>query len=1096
MASFMSSTFTTGERRKKVITYGKSSRLPPSRPSITAEDAPSPERPRKHTNTSNEPAKQNGGLSETARASANARATTTSPDVFDVPSEDELESQLIKPTNRPASLQRSKIETGSGPKVARKDDSAPRRQVATVARLPKQPVGLKPAETKKSSQGQVALQRPARVDALPSKPLPTSKTSQTKALQSPEGQKRAATSGRRLQRSNTSSKDVSRATTPDSPANSAVKVRSVARTTSTLPNRKATKSSTRQPASLDVFDVPLDEEEASLPIPKPPRQIARQTLKDTSKEFATTRVSSLNPPQSMLVKSHELGTLQSRKRKGSTSSITAPKSVVARTQELVIAQRDRKMAKREKGTSPGHGSTKPLVSSSVPQAATAGASISKPRRTRTRTVPVVSHPTVSKGQSSPAMLHSMVPVAQASKTPLGDVAAEALASDDTMYDIPDPMTTPIRPTPLRRTTTSTPGSVTPRQKDLFSTLLGGSAAPKTPASALASLQLTDKKPRSLLGALARSKSDLTCSSQSRKTRLIDTLRDEETSSEEDESESDEETETTTAADTTPRVKPAVIERSIDDLGVDQTAQADSQTSQISSGAVTRPRLTYAAQRSYLQEANPEDEFLISMDLDDNWKLDSQTVSTDDEDGPTSQVRTYRELKKYGQNTMFSWDMEESIREISDESNKSARRIALMDLCTKMADAGFVSQLLDSGFTHKLLQNMTSGSDVIFDFITTASVLFILQTKPAFAVVDQIYRSGVMTTLIKVVDNDVDISRIARDRKSNMSKIAQESLVDFRVLVLTAKVWSSNIPEKASPQILALKTIDLLIRSLRESGSTEGLLSPAEVSKIVNIFATSSSRIKALKASSQDFFTVDCALSILETVSIVEQDYSTWPTKILQHLAEALPVFFEDNDLSKTVEAMKLCMNLTNNKPKACQPFCIQAFIQPLLHFIVGRFDLLHSGELEAEGRTQILAALTLGLGAMINLAELSDQARHNAIDERKSVEVLVKTFVVGSERAAEADSVEESEFSVQIGFLTVLLGNLCLNNTVRSKVRASLPGQQLQPLVDQMKEFARIHEHVDKRTASRFDGPEGQAALNNYYIRIMHVVRKLEDAKD
>nr|GFD59459.1 hypothetical protein [Tanacetum cinerariifolium] len=80
---------------------------------------------------------------------------------------------------------------------------------------------------------------------------------------------------------------------------------------------------------------------------------------------------------------------------------------------------------------------------------------------------------------------------------------------------------------------------------------------------------------------------------------------------------------------------------------------------------------------------------------------SQTVSTDDEDGPTSQPRTHHELIKHGQNTMFSWDMDESIREISNGPHKGGRRSAMMDLCTKMADAGFISQLLDSGFMHKL-----------------------------------------------------------------------------------------------------------------------------------------------------------------------------------------------------------------------------------------------------------------------------------------------------------------------------------------------------------------------------------------------------------
>lgn len=90
---------------------------------------------------------------------------------------------------------------------------------------------------------------------------------------------------------------------------------------------------------------------------------------------------------------------------------------------------------------------------------------------------------------------------------------------------------------------------------------------------------------------------------------------------------------------------------------------------------------------------------------------------------------------------------------------------------------------------------------------------------------------------------------------------------------------------------------------------------------------------------------------------------------------------------------------------------------------------------------------------------------------------------------------EESEVGVQVGFLSVLLGNLCLNDTVRSKVRALLPDQQLHLLLEKMKEFARIYEHVDRDTSSRFDGPEGQETLNNYYIRVMHVVRKLERAK-
>lgn len=1024
------------------------------------------------------------------------RVATTTPDVFDVPSEDEFGFPSTPPAKRPV-VQRSKAEGIPRADAVKKAVNVPDHPAAPASRPPQKSAIAKPPEVKANLlQEQNRPQRPVQEKGTQIRIQPASTTSQTKAPQATAGQRQVSGSGQRLQRSNTSSKDASRATTPSVVPQPMPKPQST-RTTSTTVLKKTGRPATEQPVNLDVFDVPSEDEDASLPIPAAPRQTPRPLSKARAKQPEPRKVSSLHVTR----KPSELGNLQNRKRKGSVSLATLPAPAAELTQEAARVQRDRKIPKRQTGTSPGHESARAPIPRPAPQAAAAESATNKPRRTRTRTVPVVSQSTMTKGQSSPAVLHKMLPVEQATKSSYED-NSEVPASDDTMYDIPDPMSTPVRPTPLRRTTTSTPGSVTPRQKDLFSTLLGDTAAPKTPASALAALQLTDKKPRSLLGALARSKSDVAYSSQSRKTRLIDTLKDDDTSSEDEDSESDEEADGTLVTthdvdkDKTPvQKKRVVIEEASDDANMNERTAGDSQTSQISSGAITRPKLTYATQRSYLQEANPEDEFLMSMDMDDGWKMDSQTVSTDDEDGPTSQPRTHHELRKYGQNTMFSWDMEESIREISDGSNRSGRRSAMMDLCTKMADAGFISQLLDSGFMHKFLENIVTPTDPVFDFIAAVAVLFVLQTKPAFAVVDQIHRSNVMTTLISLVDKDVDILRVARDRKSNMSKIAQESLADFRTLVLAAKTWSPSTPEKATPQLIALKTIDVLVQSLRESGSTDALLNPTDVSKVANICSLPSSRVKATKSSPQDMLVLDLAISVLETVSIVDQDQSTWPAKTLQRLSEVISVFFEGEGLTKTVEAMKLCMNLTNNKPKACQPFSTQSFVQPLVHFLVGRFSLLNTGDLDSECRTEVLAALTLGLGAMINLAELNDQARLNALDDTESIEVLVKTFVVGSKRAAEASSVEESEVGVVVGFLAVLLGMLCLNTAVRSRIQALLPNQRLHLLLQNMREFARIHEHVDKKTASRFEGPEGQETLNNYYVRIMHVVKKLEGAK-
>jgi len=86
---------------------------------------------------------------------------------------------------------------------------------------------------------------------------------------------------------------------------------------------------------------------------------------------------------------------------------------------------------------------------------------------------------------------------------------------------------------------------------------------------------------------------------------------------------------------------------------------------------------------------------------------------------------------------------------------------------------------------------------------------------------------------------------------------------------------------------------------------------------------------------------------------------------------------------------------------------------------------------------------------------------------------------------------EESHYGVAIGYLTVLLGNMCLNMSVRSKIRARLPDEQLDMLIEQIREFVQYHERVDS-TAKDYEGGEGQETWQHYTARLMLVVEKLE----
>lgn len=89
---------------------------------------------------------------------------------------------------------------------------------------------------------------------------------------------------------------------------------------------------------------------------------------------------------------------------------------------------------------------------------------------------------------------------------------------------------------------------------------------------------------------------------------------------------------------------------------------------------------------------------------------------------------------------------------------------------------------------------------------------------------------------------------------------------------------------------------------------------------------------------------------------------------------------------------------------------------------------------------------------------------------------------------------EESQSSVAVGYLAVLLGNLCLNSAVRVKVRTQLPGEHLGTLIEKIMQFIRFHEHVDSKS-KQFEGEEGQAVWQNYTTRLMLVAKKLEKAE-
>jgi hypothetical protein len=578
--------------------------------------------------------------------------------------------------------------------------------------------------------------------------------------------------------------------------------------------------------------------------------------------------------------------------------------------------------------------------------------------------------------------------------------------DVTMYDIPEPATLVPKVSSTKHT-----GSITPRQKELLSNLLGGSSdATSSGMPSIRRLQLTDRKP-----TLARSSSDIPQTSYSRKTRLIDTLVQAAESTEEEES--DEETEEgivdvpkDPGTNTTVRQATSsdASSNAADDMKVDTgAAQSQSQSSQNTLHANSGSRFTYARQRSYRQESDVTEGLLLAMDFDEplgssgfsgNNKL--EPVS-EDEDDPASQVRGIHELRRQGENQKFQMEAQTSIDDIADKTNlgKSIRRSALLDFCTRMADRNFLELLLESALVDQFIASIGYTGEVIFDFAACVASAFVLEARPDPTILDEFYKSDIVTSLAKLLVLDADISRIAKERMTNLSKLGRESVENFRAVVQTSSIWSPETLDKVTPQIVALKTLELLVLGLRKVGRTEALLNEDVFDKVLHAVEGPCERLKAAKETSQDVMTLNIGFSIMEAMSLSTEKQSTWSNSILQRLADATSVLFSTKRASPIKLATRLCILLTNNKPKACEIFAGQDFVKPLVSFINHMFTQLACGPLD--GESEVRENLILSLGAMINIAEFSDKARISVLSNGDELlDALANTFLEGSERAA------------------------------------------------------------------------------------------------
>ncbi|KAE8450189.1 hypothetical protein EG329_006970 [Mollisiaceae sp. DMI_Dod_QoI] len=598
-------------------------------------------------------------------------------------------------------------------------------------------------------------------------------------------------------------------------------------------------------------------------------------------------------------------------------------------------------------------------------------------------------------------------------------------------------------------------------------------------------------------------------------RLIDCLVEQAADDSDEESSAED---TGPSEESAPSSSPAVPQTvSRDHSLVPEVANLPPITSDSQGSQGTGLKFTYSKQRSMLAEADLMKQLAMEMPVPPPepgngrrgrmasvapLKAFPSFNDDEDEDGSAAAVKSVHELRKLGANNRFLDEIQDFLDRIGSPgiTQVSMRRSGLLDLASKMKDKSFAEKFRANAMEQKLFLHLGQETDVVAGFIMVSLLTLVLLEGNMPHIVSQLRRQGITRLLIRLLEYTSSISVIAKDRKSNMSKVAQSLLIEHGDYIMQMPTWEDLKPQVISPRTIALKCLEVMVRQTREAGNSGDILSKELTTNLFQILKSASDeRSWDLPKDVQaiDFF---LALSALESHSLAArtvQDETIWIIDFLPVIADTLEIAlsrpFDDFGMLHVL-LLRLTLNVTNNNSKASNVFARPNLMSSMGQVIVAQFKIISRFLLEDELFVAI-EHLVLALGVMINFAEWSPAARESMQSLEGSrddpLDAMVQTFADNQEKASQADSMQDSSKNVAFGYLSVLLGYLSLLPSISERIQSRQPRKTLRPIVASIEEFIGHHKTVDMIAADE-DGYNPQVGLTE---RLENLVNKLAELK-
>ncbi|KAK8170007.1 wings apart-like protein regulation of heterochromatin-domain-containing protein [Phyllosticta citrichinensis] len=843
-------------------------------------------------------------------------------------------------------------------------------------------------------------------------------------------------------------------------------------------------------ASLSVFDFPSDDDQN---VRTQPKRATAKLPRRADKGLGAHGASEDSASEQLR---REEAVAETKRLSAKSSDTSIVKGGGTTSGDTGSGQRRiRKQVSTNVSKSQGHRKTSSsaAVSETGPTAESTSAAkvLSMVRSRRTQAKPENIRTAMSKGKSAPALLQQMLP---SPETKPSSPAEPTVSTPKPELSEDEDANVSFPATPPARTSNSPFGTVTPRQTQAWSKLLDFTEKSSPGILPLDELKITSAV-RPNQSRMQRSASDMTAAAGAQKRRLIDTLKqnatqDESCDDEDDETMLDEEDLVALNSASQSKLKKSYGKDSgsFERFGSSQEATSSQSVAVVATG----PKHTYSNTRTYLNDGNQNDLFDIPM-LEELAPVRKTLVPQDDDlEDSASGMRNIHELRAAGTARRVMDDLEALLDDIEQTSPKSTsrRRTALLELCQKLQDKTYVAHMTEHSLDRRIFASLAKTKDPILGFGMASAIGIVVMVEAPRSTLEEVHQTGCLGALAFFSKMNTDISKIARDRKTNMSRLAQGSWVEFRDAI-GAIMWPEKTPATISPGSVALKTMEMVVRKLRENGNTEDLLGYQTLADVAELAHGPTQRLSSASATESDIDTLELVLSTLESASINATAWKSRSDESMNQLVKSIDALLAPESSSEQLDALarRLILNITNNNPKNCDVFAKDSLVRNLMQSISTQFQAL-STDLDEFEHMKTVEHLILSCGVLINLAEFSDRARAATLgDCDEMLDSLVTTSVVGIERAAQAESIDVAHSGVAYGYLTVLLGNLCQNAAIREKVRAKLPNQRFDVHIRAIHQFRVIHQKVD---GEAFEGEEGTEVWTTFTERLQGVIDRLK----